>query len=42
MLTSQTTRRADDMYGQYADSPGKQRRYAGKHGGAWTDEGRQP
>ena len=25
MLTSRTTRRAEDMYDQYADSPSKQR-----------------
>ena len=42
MLTSQTTRRAEDRSGQSAGPPGKQRRYASKHGAAWTDEGRQP
>lgn len=42
MVTRRTMRNAEDMYDQYADSPGKQRRYARKHGGQWTDDGRQP
>ncbi len=38
MLTRQTTRRAEDMYDQFADSPRKQRRYTREHGGHWQDE----
>ena len=40
LLTSRTEHRAEDTYGQYADSPGQQRRYARKRG-AWTDDGRR-
>jgi hypothetical protein len=32
-LTRRTTRRAEDMYGQFADSPRQQRRHAAEHGG---------
>jgi hypothetical protein len=39
MLTRRTTRTAEDMYDQYADSPREQRRYERAHGGEWTDEG---
>jgi len=38
MVTSRTTRRAEDMYGQYADPPRRQRRYARERGGEWRDE----
>jgi hypothetical protein len=37
MLTRRSNRRAEDVYGQFADSPRKQRRYARKHGGTWRD-----
>jgi hypothetical protein len=33
MLISETDRRAEDMYGQYAGSPRPQRRHAREHGG---------
>jgi hypothetical protein len=36
-LTRKTTRSAQDLYGNYADSPRKQRRYAREHGGEWSD-----
>jgi len=39
MLTRRTTRRAEDLYPQYADSARKQRRYAREHGGQWPDDG---
>ncbi len=37
-LTRKTDRTAQDMYDSYADSPGKQRRYARRRGGEWRDE----
>jgi type II secretory pathway component PulL len=37
-LTGKTDRTAQDMYDSYADSPGKQRRYARRRGGEWRDE----
>ena len=37
-LTRKTDRTAEDIYDSYADSPGKQRRYARKRGGAWRNE----
>ncbi|HEY0719223.1 MAG TPA: hypothetical protein VGD68_16545 [Streptosporangiaceae bacterium] len=36
-LTRKTTRSAQDLYEDYADSPREQRRYARQHGGEWTD-----
>jgi hypothetical protein len=36
-LTHRTTRRAEDLYDQYADSPRKQHRYAREHGGSWHE-----
>jgi hypothetical protein len=39
-LSSGTDRTADSMYGNYADSLRRQRRYARKHGGQWHDETR--
>lgn len=36
-LTRKTTRTAQDLYGNYADSPRKQRKYAREHGGDWSD-----
>jgi len=41
-LSRRTTRRAEDMYDQYADPPHKQRPYARQHGGEWTDDGGRP
>jgi hypothetical protein len=38
MLTRRTDRTAQDLYGDYADSPRKQRRYARQHGGEWRNE----
>jgi hypothetical protein len=37
-LTRRTDRTAQDLYGQYADSPRKQRRYARQHGGDWHNQ----
>ena len=37
-LSRRSKRTAEDMYGQYADSPRKQRRYAREHGDSWSDE----
>jgi type II secretory pathway component PulL len=37
-LTRKTDRTAEDMYDSYADSPGKQRRYARRRGGEWRNE----
>jgi hypothetical protein len=37
-LTHRTDRTAQDLYGQYADSPRKQRKYAERHGGEWHNE----
>jgi hypothetical protein len=37
VLTRRTDRTAKDMYGDYADSERKQRRYARQHGGQWRD-----
>ncbi len=37
-LTHRTDRTAQDMYGKFADSPRKQRRYAKRHGGEWRNE----
>jgi hypothetical protein len=44
MMTRRSTRTAADMYEYYADSPGKQKRYARRRGGEWRDEepGSQP
>jgi hypothetical protein len=41
-FTRKTTRTAESMYDEYADSPGKQRRYAREHGGGWRDDEEQP
>lgn len=38
LLTRKSTRTAESMYDNYADSPGKQRRYARQRGGEWRDE----
>ncbi|HTS99721.1 MAG TPA: hypothetical protein VMI33_24190 [Streptosporangiaceae bacterium] len=38
VLSRRTTRTAEDLYDQYADSPRKQRRYAREHGGTWSDD----
>ena len=39
VLSRRTTRTAESMYPSYADSPRRQRRNAGEHGGERTDEG---
>jgi len=38
MMTSRTTRRAEDMYGQYADPARRQRPHARERGGERRDE----
>jgi hypothetical protein len=38
MLTRRTDRTAQDLYGDYADSPRKLRRYARQHGDEWRNE----
>jgi hypothetical protein len=38
VLSRRTTRRAADLYPQYADSVRKQRQYAKEHGGEWTSD----
>jgi hypothetical protein len=38
MVTRRTTRTAEDMYENYADSPGKQKRYTRRRGGERRDE----
>ena len=37
-MTRETTRTAESMYGSYADSVRKQRKYAEEHGGQWSDD----
>lgn len=37
-LSRKTNRTVDSMYGSYADSPRRQRRFAKRHGGSWRDE----
>jgi hypothetical protein len=41
-LTRKTTRTAENLYPNYADSPRQQRRYARQHGGEWRDETGRP
>jgi hypothetical protein len=41
VMTRRTDRRAEDLYGQYADSPRVQRKYARRHGGEWTEGDRR-
>ena len=38
LLTRKSTKTAESMYDNYADSPGKQKRYARRQGGEWRDE----
>jgi hypothetical protein len=38
LLTRRSTRRAEDLYGQFADSPRQQRKYARERGGTWKDD----
>ena len=38
VLTGKSTKTAESMYDSYADSPGKQKRYARRRGGEWRDE----
>lgn len=42
MLTRRTSRRAEDLYENYADSARRQRRYAREHGGQWRDHDGAP
>lgn len=37
MLTRKSSRRAEDIYGQYTDSPRRQRKFAEEHGGTRRD-----
>jgi hypothetical protein len=37
-LTRHTDRTAEDMYGQFADPPCKQHKYARQRGGEWHNE----
>jgi hypothetical protein len=37
-ITRKSTRTAEDLYQDYADSPREQRRYAREHGGEWRDQ----
>ncbi len=39
VLSRRTTRRASDLYSNYADPTRKQRRYAKQHGGERTGDG---
>ena len=41
LMTRETTRAAEDLYPQYADSIQEQRKYAKEHGGQWHDDGGQ-
>jgi hypothetical protein len=42
-LTRKTSRTAENLYPNYADSPAQQRKYAREHGGSWyDDEGARP
>ena len=36
--TRRTDRTAQDMYGEFADSPRQQHRYARRHGGEWQNK----
>lgn len=38
LLTRKTDRTAESMYDNYADSSGKQQKYAREHGGQWRDD----
>ena len=42
LISRRTNRRAEDMYGQYAGSPHKQRRSAREDGGTWQDGPARP
>jgi hypothetical protein len=37
-VTRKSTRTAEDLYQDYADSRREQRRYAREHGGEWHDQ----
>jgi hypothetical protein len=39
-MTRRSSRTAESMYAQYADSPQKQRKYAQRRGGEWRDQER--
>ncbi len=38
MLTRRSNRRAEDIYGQYADPVRNQRKHAGERGSTWRDD----
>ena len=43
LMTRKTTRTAENLYPNFADSPSKQRRYARQHGGTWQEgDGARP
>ena len=37
-LTRKSSRTAENLYADFADSPAQQRRYAREHGGSWHDD----
>jgi hypothetical protein len=37
-ITRKSTRTAEDLYQDYADSPREQRQHAREHGGEWRDQ----
>ncbi|HTZ22947.1 MAG TPA: hypothetical protein VMC83_03040 [Streptosporangiaceae bacterium] len=42
-LTRKTSRTAENLYANFADSPRQQEKYAREHGGSWReDEGAKP
>jgi hypothetical protein len=41
-FSRKSSRTAESMYDDYADSPRKQRRYAREHGGEWRNDEEQP
>ena len=43
LMTRKTTRTAENLYPNFADSPSKQRKYARERGGTWReDDGATP
>jgi hypothetical protein len=43
LLTRRTSRTAENLYDNFADSPRQQAKYAREHGGTWReDEGARP
>jgi len=37
-VTRKTSRTAENLYPDFADSPKQQRKYAREHGGSWRDD----